>query len=110
MPRGALIVESMPSSPERLDDYHDWYDAVHIPQVLSFDGFVSARRFAPVDGDGPFVAVYEMEADDLAAAFAAYRAASARGEIVRSDALQVDPPPRVRLVVERSPEVERSPD
>jgi len=107
--RGLLIVESAPSSPDRVEEYHRWYDEVHIPQLLSFDLFVSARRFEPVGGvgagvgaaEGPFVAVYELEADDIAAAFAKYRAASARGELDRSDALQTDPPPRVRLLIER---------
>lgn len=97
MQRGVLVVESAPVSPERLDDYNAWYDEVHIPEILAHDGFVSARRFEPVD-DGPHVAIYEMEADDLAEAFAAYRAASARGEMTRTDALRTDPPPRVRLL------------
>ena len=37
-------------------------------QILSVDGIVSARRFAPTDGDGPFIAIYELDCDDLDAA------------------------------------------
>ena len=29
------------------------------------DGIVSARRFAPTKGDGPFIAIYELDCDDL---------------------------------------------
>src|SRR5690349_14004271 len=100
MARGIFSVESMPASPDRLDEFHAWYDDVHLPEILAFDGFTSARRFAPVDGTGPFVAIYEIEADDLQAALDAFRAASARGETTRSDVVQTDPPPRVRLLAE----------
>ena len=60
----------------------------------------SARRFAPVDGTGPFVAIYEIEADDLEAAVERFRSASRAGEIEPSDSLQRDPPPKVRLLAE----------
>lgn len=101
MARGIFLVEARPSSPDRLDEFNTWYDEIHIPQILSFDGFVSARRFEPVDDDGPYVTIYEMEADDLAAALSAWREASRRGETDRSDVVQTDPPPRTRLLVRR---------
>jgi hypothetical protein len=97
---GILLVESLPASPDRADEYHAWYDEVHLRQILGVDGFRSARRFAPVDGAGPFVAIYEIEADDLEAAVEQFRAASRRGDIEPSDALQRDPPPKVRLLAE----------
>jgi hypothetical protein len=28
-------------------------------------GIVAGRRFAPVDGVGPFIAIYELDCDDL---------------------------------------------
>lgn len=100
MPRGLLYVESEPASPAREDEYHRWYDETHLPQVLGIDGFVSARRFAPADGEGRFVTIYELEGDDLHAVRDALRAASARGDVDRSDVVRTDPPPRVRLLVE----------
>ena len=100
MARGIFLVEAMPASSDRLDEFHAWYDDVHVPEILAFDGFVSARRFAPVEGSGPFVALYEIEADDLQAALDAFRAASRRGETTRSDVVQTDPSPRVRLLAE----------
>ncbi len=101
MQRGIFLVEARPASPDRIDEFHRWYDQVHIPEILRFDGFVSARRFAPVTDDGPFVTIYEMEADDLESALGAWREASRRGETDRSDVVQSDPPPRTRLLVQR---------
>jgi hypothetical protein len=110
MPKGILIVESRPASAERAAEYNSWYTETHIPDVLRVDGFVSARRFAAVgDGgeDGPFVAIYEIEADDLQAAFAALGEAAARGEMQMSDAMRMDPPPTIRLL-EETARVEKS--
>jgi hypothetical protein len=93
-----MIVESYPSSPERLDEYHRWYDEQHLREVVAIDGFVSARRFTPVDGEGPFVAIYEIDAPDLQTTFAALADAAMRGDVFMSDALQMDPPPSFRLL------------
>lgn len=98
MTKGIMYVESMPSSPERLDEYHAWYDETHLRQVVGVDGVVSARRFAPVADDGPFVAIYEIEADDLEAVLASLGEATARGDIQMTDAMRMDPPPTVRLL------------
>jgi hypothetical protein len=98
MPKGILYVESRPSSPDRLDEYHAWYTETHLRQVVGLDGFVGARRFAPVADDGPFVAIYEIEADDLQAVFAALADAATSGVVQMSDAMQMDPPPSVRIL------------
>lgn len=97
MPKGILHVESRPRSAEHEAEYHAWYDGAHLRQVLGVDGVVSARRFAPVGHDGPFVAIYEIEADDLQAVVAALRGASRPGDVPPSDVMQTDPPPTVRL-------------
>jgi len=53
MPKGIMYVETMPASPDREAEYHKWYNHTHLAQILSVEGIVSARRFAPNDGDGP---------------------------------------------------------
>jgi hypothetical protein len=98
MPKGILYIESRPTSPERLGEYHTWYNETHLREVVGLDGFVSARRFSPVDDDGPFVAIYEIEADDLQAVFASLGEAAMRGDLQMSGAMQMDPPPMVRLL------------
>ncbi|MGF7237456.1 MAG: hypothetical protein ACQSGP_21205 [Frankia sp.] len=97
MPKGILYVESRPSSPEEAAEYHKWYENVHIPEVLAVEGFVSARRFALTD-DGPFIAIYEIEADDLEAVQARLLEASKTGAMSPPVATQSDPPPIFRFL------------
>lgn len=89
-------------SPDRDGEFNEWYDGTHVPELLAVPGFVSARRFRRVGGDGgpEYLAVYEIEADDLAAPVQELRRRSAAGETTRSDVLQVDPPPVVALYEE----------
>ena len=98
MARGILVVESGPSDPSREDEYNAWYDGPHAADVCAVPGFVGCHRYKRCDGPTPtYLAVYELEADDLGAAVAELRARSADGRIARSDALRTDPPPTVRL-------------
>jgi len=94
--KGIILVESRPSSPDRDQEYNTWYDEVHIPELVALDGFVSARRLRPVEGDGPYVAIYEVEADNLQAVLDNMIASA--GRLHMSDALQLDPPPIMRLL------------
>src|SRR5690606_35749704 len=66
--RGAYVVRARPVSPERDGDLNDWYDGTHIPELLAVPGFVSARRYRLVGDDGApeYLAIYDIEADDLA--------------------------------------------
>ncbi|NKQ54286.1 hypothetical protein HFP15_15470 [Amycolatopsis sp. K13G38] len=69
--------------PGREAEFGEWYDTVHLRDVLRVPGFVAAQRFAArtgMRGEQPghrFLAVYEIEADDLDAAQAALRSAVA---------------------------------
>ena len=54
----------------------------------------------PVDGNGPYVAIYEIEGDDLQAILDNMIANG--GQLHLSDALQLDPPP-ADSTVSRSP-------
>lgn len=96
MAKGIMYVESRPSAPEREEEYNTWYDEVHIPQLLRLDGIVAARRLRPVDGQGPYVAIYELEGDDLQAVFDNMMANA--GQLNMSDALLLDPAPIPRLL------------
>jgi hypothetical protein len=96
MAKGIIHVETRPSSPDRDQEYNRWYDEVHLPELVALDGFVSARRLRPVEGDGPYLALYEIEGDDLQAILNNMRANARR--LHMSDALQLDPPPVMRLL------------
>jgi len=102
MPKGILYVESRPSSPEETAEYHRWYTGTHIGEMLETEGIISARRLEPVAGDGSFIALYEIEAEDLEAVQARMGARARSGEISKPVAVQLDPPPTVRLLRELS--------
>ena len=96
MAKGIMYVESRPSSPEREQEYNSWYDDVHIPELLALDGIVAARRLRPIDRQGPYVAIYELEGDDLQAILDNMIANA--GQLHMSDALLLDPAPIPRLL------------
>lgn len=60
----------------REDEYNDWYDNQHVPDVLNVPGFHGAQRLVienPLsDAPPPFkyMAIYEFETDDLKKTFA----------------------------------------
>ncbi|WP_280423579.1 DUF4286 family protein [Nocardia carnea] len=86
MPRHILLVHSAPAD-GRDDEYNNWYDGTHLPDVLRVDGFVAARRFAAspsVHGELPplpYLAIYEIETDDLPGALSALSAAAKSMEL-----------------------------
>jgi len=99
LPRWILHVESDPVSrdPETLAEFNRWYNEVHMPEALAFPGYVSGRRLEPVDDDGPYIAEYVIEGDPQAV-LGNVVAASQEGRLKMSEAMQLNPPPRMRLM------------
>jgi hypothetical protein len=117
MEKGILYATTRPTSPHREDEYHRWYDEQHLGDIIACDGFRLARRYEPIEipatgelgasGDGPpsereFVAVYDLEAEDLGAAVASMLEQIESGAIALSDDLATDPPPKLVLLRELS--------
>lgn len=97
MARGLLVVQSQPADPGREDEYNAWY-AAHLEDVRAVPGFVSARRYkVPGSEPGEYLAVYEIEADDLRAPMSALRGRDRDGGAGATDAIRMDPPPTVTL-------------
>ncbi len=65
--------------------------------AVAVEGYVSARRYAPVEGYGPHVVVYELEGDPQAAR-ENITAASASGKLQMSDTLCMEPTPEMRVM------------
>ena len=97
MPKGIMYVETMTVSSDKEAEYHKWYNDTHLAQITSVDGIVSARRFAPADGNGPFIAIYELDCDDLDAAVQRLRALGASGKMTGLENLAMDPKPIPRV-------------
>ncbi len=74
MAKALMIVASNPTAPEHEAAYNEWYTETHLDDVLKVAGFTAARRYAhsevrPMVGTEPspfgYLAVYEIESDDL---------------------------------------------
>lgn len=93
-----LLVESHPSHPDRLDEFDQWYNEVHIPEVVALDGFVGAIRLTSADAQGgPSVTLYELEGDPQAAKDNVHAAAAAK-QLNMSDSLSYGPVPKMRIL------------
>jgi hypothetical protein len=92
MPHFKYVVFTEPK-PGREDAYNDWYDNIHLAEVIAVEGFVAAQRFKIVDvaGNAPgasrYLAIYEIEADDPRAVIDRLMAIGTTGGMVLSDAL-----------------------
>ena len=56
---GYLLVTLEPPAPME-EEFNDWYDFEHLPERAAIDGFLSAKRFACVDGWPRYLAVYDL--------------------------------------------------
>ena len=95
MTKSLLFVESKPASAELVEEYHHWHDQVHVPEMLTIDGFVSARRWQ-TDGES-FITLYEIDTD-VDTARSNLRAALADGRMSKPVAVEVQPPPVMRYL------------
>jgi len=99
MPKGIMCVPSQPASPDREDEYNTWYSKTHIPEVCEVAGVVAAQRYKIADpaqavpGTSTYIALYELDADDLNTVFEEIAARATDGRIQMSDVLSMDPPP-----------------
>ena len=91
-----LVVFTEPKRGQEAE-YNRWYEEVHLREVLEVEGFVAAQRFelasAQISDDagsapGRYLAIYEIEADDLESALAKLNAGSETMEI--SESLDLD--------------------
>lgn len=62
-----LIQLESRAHPGQDEEYHRWYDAVHLPDVLNVPGFKSAKRYNVIDPTNErshYMAIYSVECDD----------------------------------------------
>lgn len=62
-----LVVISNCADAERLAEFNEWYDSVHLSHMLSVPGVVSARRYQCVHqtrGRSQYMAVYDVDTAD----------------------------------------------
>ncbi len=96
MPRYQYVVLTNPVE-GREDEYNEWYSKTHIREVSQIPGFKSANRYKIVNRPSAkaplkhqYMALYEMETDDVEATLAELGRRSAAGELAKSTALNGD--------------------
>jgi hypothetical protein len=78
----------------RDDEFNQWYDQRHIPDALDVPGYVTAQRFRLADvrmAGAPesrwrYLAIYEIETDDLNATMAESMSRAGTERMPQSDA------------------------
>ena len=83
MPRYKMVVLSRPVE-GREAEFNEWYQHVHLGEVVAFSGFKSAQRFRRVrsltgPGNYPYLAIYEIETDDIDAVLNEFESRSRAG-------------------------------
>jgi hypothetical protein len=92
MARHTFVVFTNPAE-GRESEYNDWYDNTHLSDVLQVEGFVAAQRFKLADTDPPqeyphrYLALYEVESDDLGKVATALSEAGETGAMFISESL-----------------------
>ncbi|MFE2432765.1 hypothetical protein ACFXJ5_39425 [Streptomyces sp. NPDC059373] len=102
MPHTLMLAWASPA-PEAEQEFHTWYESVHIPQVttlLPVPGGVQRYQLVLDDGAPRYLAVYDLgENVDPAAAAAALGAATQAGDLDMTKAMDtVDNPPQIQFV------------
>ncbi|TQM11212.1 DUF4286 family protein [Pseudonocardia kunmingensis] len=99
MAESLLLAWASPASQESLAEFDTWYDEVHIPELRAAIPSISrVQRFQLVDpANGPtgrYLAVYEMDDADVAAAAAALGGGVKSGRIRMTAAMDtaITPP------------------
>ncbi len=68
MAKALLMVMTNAKDGEQEPDFNDWYDNVHLSDVLQTPGILKATRYElagrPKEGRGKYLALYEIETDD----------------------------------------------
>lgn len=91
MAKYMLVVPSA-ALPGRDDEYNTWYDNEHLGDVCAIPGIVEGKRYdalasSPMTPPAPYLAIYEIEAEDPNAAIEEIKRRAGAGEMNISPAL-----------------------
>ena len=68
MAKWVMVVATNCADSSREAEFTEWYDKIHVPDILKTPGFVRANRYEaiePSESEAKFLAVYEIEAEDI---------------------------------------------
>ncbi|MBN2076485.1 MAG: hypothetical protein JW762_13130 [Dehalococcoidales bacterium] len=69
MTRYLFFAYSDCKDPDREDEYNEWYNTKHVPDMLEIPGMIQASRWVSAEErtgtQRKYLAMYELEADDI---------------------------------------------
>ncbi|MGH7914389.1 MAG: hypothetical protein ACREPW_07040 [Candidatus Binataceae bacterium] len=96
MAKYTFVVLSNPTTPGQEAEYNEWYNKVHIADVLNVPGFVAAQRFKLAEAqfaDGVpshrYLALYEIESDDPKASLKELEKRVGTADMMMSDGIDM---------------------
>lgn len=98
MPKYLFLAFTNPTEGQE-EEFNRWYDEQHIPDVIDVPGFISARRFRLDDTQYPlntvpnrhrYLALYEIETDDVGKTLDELRGRIGTPKMVMSDSLDLN--------------------
>jgi hypothetical protein len=51
--------------PAHEEEFNHWYEEEHLGERMAIPGFLSARRFAAIEGTPKYLAIYDLESPDV---------------------------------------------
>ena len=98
MPKAIMLVFADPSDPAREAEFNEWYDGTHVKDVLKVPGIQTCTRYKLSTTEtgappmpGSYMAVYELDAENLDDIPAGLGKAFVAGELPMSDVIKVGP-------------------
>lgn len=91
-----LMVVTSGAKDGRDAEYNEWYDSTHIHDVCAVPGITSGQRWDAMPEasinppPAPYLAIYEIDADDPTSATGELMRRAQAGEISHSDAIDLD--------------------
>jgi len=70
MDKIVFVVDSNCADPAREDEFNEWYNNTHVPDLLETPGVVRGTRYErldPAEGQAKYLTIYEIETDDFPA-------------------------------------------
>jgi hypothetical protein len=96
MAKYTFVVFSNPTTPGQEAEYNEWYNKVHLADVLNVPGFVAAQRFKLAEaqfGNGShthrYLALYEIETDNAKASLDELKKRIGTADMVMSDGIDM---------------------
>lgn len=95
MPSYIMVVLTKPTEGQDAQ-YNDWYTNTHIPEVCDIPGITAGERWKVVpefcmsQPPRPYLAIYEIEADDAGSVMQELMRRAESGEMQMSDALDLE--------------------